>query len=400
MSASQLPPLAANPTGQSLPVLVAVSPPGRLVSVDSAVHPTRAAAETAVRAVALAQPWRAGLALDAELHTVLPGLPNPEPGQPAPPTDTAATRRARGLLLAEAAVLRTLRYRNDSLLRTLEETPLPTFPAVAGLAVDSGATRPAGALPPVRAWAISIGGELTRGWGSLPAIDPTATEKLQTGLTYSVNVARQLTDRWRLRAGLGQTVVRTQLSYQQEIAGETVHLDTTRTTALQVHESTDTTYIIRIVQELHLEPRLNNIGQLIGYDSSYVAIRDTTFQVVNSTDTLRTTQVLVTRRIDAWRESRAQTLRPEYRFWTVPVAGQFALLTQGRLRLGLSAGAQVLIFRDGARPVRRAAGYALERVGPRNGPFRPVSLAWQASADVEWRFGPRLSATVAPGLRG
>ncbi|MBC7447011.1 MAG: hypothetical protein H7330_03035 [Hymenobacteraceae bacterium] len=388
----------------SAPAVVVALPVTMLDSSSTPSPPAPIAAKLTGNE-ALTVRWRAGLALDTALRTALlatrTGDARPDPiGLFGPPAsgvaDTGSTERIRALLLAEAAVLHTLRQRNDSLLRTLEEAP--AYWPIAG---DSGKSQPvATALPAPRAWALTIGSELTGGWGTLPGLDPAATEKLRNSHGISLNVARQLTDRWRLRAGAGQAVVRTQLTYQRDTTAQLVHFDTTYANSLQVHESVDTTYLILIRQVMHIEPIPNNMGQIIDYDTSYIPTPDTIYQVVISHDTLRTQQTVVTRRVDTWRDRREQLLRPEYRFWTIPVSAQYALLTRGRLRLGVSAGAQALIFRGGARPVRRGDTYALARVGPRDGPFRPVSVAWQGSADVEWRFGPCLSASVAPGLRG
>jgi hypothetical protein len=348
---------------------------------DSATHP--------VPTATMIRPWRTGFALDTALHAALDRQALPErPADSSP--DTVNKARIRGLLLAEAAVLRALTQRNDSLLLTLEA------PAVT--AVADSAVRPS--LPPPRPWGVMVATELMNGWGTLPGYDEHTTEKLGASRAVSLSLTRQLTDRWRLRTGVGEAVVQTQLRSDRERHGQTVYFDTTRTTDIKVHDDTDTTFIIRVTTMMHLEPRLNNIGQVIGYDTSYIPIRDTTFQVIISHDTLRTNQTVVTRRVDTWRERRQQQLRPEYRFWTLPFAGQYALLVRGRLRLGLSAGGQVMFFRGGTRPVLRGEEYTLERVGPKAGPFRPISLAWQGSADVEWRFSSHLSATVAPGLRG
>lgn len=377
-----------------------VVPISLLPTRDSAT--TSPAAEPATGAVVvLARQWRAGLALDTALHAALwkqrlPERPADAAGQPTPAaTDSAATQRVRTLLLAEAALLRTLTQRNDSLLRTLEEEPIRPL-----VALDSAAPRSAATLPPPRRWAVAIGSELTGGWGTLPGFDDHATEQLRSSLTHSVSIAHQLNDRWRLRAGLGDVSVRTQLRYQRDSTGQAVRFDTTLTSTLQVSESIDTSYIVLIRQVMHLEPHYNDIGQPIYYDTTYIPVPDTTYQVTFSHDTVRTNQTTVTRHVDTWRTSRQQTLRPEYRFWTIPIAAQYALLVRGRLRLGVSVGAQVLVFRGGNRPVLRGDEYTLQRVGPRDGPFRPVSVAWQGSADLEWRFGPRLSAALSPGLRG
>ncbi len=382
-----------------------VSPP-----MDSVAHPAPVSVMT--------RPWQAGFGLDTALHTALTRQVLPERMTDNGPESTTASAsaasissldstektRIRRLLLAEAVVLQTLTQRNDSLLRTLSEEPVRAPVIVAALMTDTDTTAaadlPPNRLPVPQPWGLMVAGELMPGWGTLPGYDEHTTEKLGPSRALSVSLTRQLTDRWRLRAGVGEAVARTQLDYQREKIGQTVRFDTTQTLQTDVHASYDTTFMVQVTSVMHLEPVLNNIGQIIGYDTSYIAVRDTSYQVVISHDTLRTYRNTVTNRIDTWRERQNLRLRPEYRFWTLPFAGQYVLLTRGRLRLGVSAGGQVLFFRGGTRPTRRGDEYVLEKVGPRDGPFRPVSLAWQSSADVEWRFTPRLSASVAPGLRG
>ena len=208
-------------------------------------------------------------------------------------------------------------------------------------------------------------------------------------------------DRWLLRGGFGQVRLTGRFGAVDETTGQHRVSDTTSVTQTDFLTTVDTISIVQLDSVPQLNPIINGSGQVIDYDTLWVARNYTVYHQVISHDTVRRTTKVITTRLDTWRERREQQLRPTYRFWTVPLAAQVDVLRAGRWRAGVSLGAQVLIFRGGDQPVRLPDGtYVLRRVGPSAGPFRPVSFALATALDVRYRLSERLSVLAGAGLRG
>lgn len=347
---------------------------------DSTQRETDARQATRIRPVVVTL-WPKALALDSSIRRA----------------SDASTQHA--LATTQRQVLALLQQQLDSLKQAL-----PAEPPVLVAAPDSLATPRALPNQPhaPQPWAIRLVTESTRAWGTMPGYDPATTRERLTGATTrGAQLERSLGERWRFLGGVGETRVRAQLEYMQERVGEITHLDTVTVNTMEIVHRTDTSILlIREDSIAYLEPRLNGSGQIAGYDTLYRPTSDTTYQLIQSTDTLRRTQQTVQSRVETWREYRLQQLRPEYRFWTIPVAAQVDLLRWRRWRAGLSLGAQVQIFRGGYRPTWQGDVYELRRIGPGGGPFRPVSLAITTGLEVRYGLTERLSLLAGASLRG
>lgn len=290
-------------------------------------------------------------------------------------TDTGRTTRLRALLHEQTRALAALQQQIDSLKQALPEAP----PALATQPMDSAKVLPpaVGLLPPPRSpWAVVGLLETTPSWSTLPAAGPGVDqERTQAALAQSVQLQRQVGSHWRLRAGFGQAALRTQARYTSE-----------RTTTTQTRDSITTTSI-----QLHAGTRWVRIINSNTHDTSFVLIA--TYDTIYSHNTVRTY------RTTTLRDQRQQLLRPDYRFWTIPLSAHYLLVNRNRWSLSLSLGAQATIFRGGTRPVWNGEEYALQRVGPRDGPYRPVSLSVSGGLEAQYRLGPQWSVLVAPTVR-
>lgn len=260
-----------------------------------------------------------------------------------------------------------------------------------------------------RRWAVALLAETTAPWGALPVAPATpetretlgraATRSLQ--LEHRFGPAAHPGSRWLVRGGVGETRLQGQLTAITDRG--TVQTSVRRdslVTFLDGVTRRDSSYIIRQDSVPQLNPRINGSGQIIDYDTLWIDRYDTLYQVVVTHDTVRRTEIISTTRLETSRIRREQQLRPTYRFWTIPVAVQFDILRYRRWRAGLGLGAQLLIFRGGEAPVAVADGVALRRIGPRDGPFRPLSVGLTTTLDVRYALSPRLSVLGGAGLRG
>lgn len=313
----------------------------------------------------------------------------------------APNERLRTLLSAQTQALAAAQHHLDSLKQALPEIP----PALAETP-DSTFSVPTPqpdwkTLPPVRSpWAMVALLETTPHWSVLPTAATAEQEQTQASLAQSLQLQRQLGTNWRVRGGLGQATLQTQGRYTSEKSGERTTTDSSTTaTVLEVREHTSTITIVRIDSAVHYEPVLNGSGQVIGYDTVWVSKNDTVRSQIFSYDTTRTIKTVYTQRTETWRERHQQLLRPEYRFWTLPLSVQYLLVNRNRWSLGLSVGTQITVFRGGTRPVWNGDEYVLQRVGPRDGPYRPVSFSMSTGLEAQYRLTPRLSVLAAPTLR-
>ena len=339
-----------------------------------------------------------------------------------PATEAARNARLAALVGAQQPVLLALQARLDS-LRASARAALPEVPAalapatpdsvrlpvavpVIALAPDS-VQRPA--LAPKRRWAALLLTETTTRWGELPGPHPATTREQLLGATthtvaveYRVPTAAGAPGRWALRTGFGETRLRDQFRFAADTTHHILRHDTTWAFQTNSHFTHDSTYTVRLDSIARPEPIINQQGQIIGYTTAYVHYHDTTYHVTTKYYTDSSMQEQVHTRLETTSERRRQDLRPDYRFWSVPVAVQFEVLRRGRWSAGLSAGAQVLLFRGGYRAVHDGATgeYQLRRIGAREGPFRPVSLALSAGLDVRCRLTDRLAVLAGGAARG
>lgn len=296
--------------------------------------------------------------------------------------DSGRNARLRVLVAEQTQALAVLLARLDSVKQALPEAP----PALAISPVDSAAlalgmapttssdwrTLPAPRSP----WAVVGLLETTPNWSVLPS--PTLgvdQERTEASLAQSLQVQRQVGNRWRVRAGAGQVTLHTQARYVSERIKETIKRDTFWSFDTLLHVGT------RVVMVIGPTPD------------------DTTYQFFTTYDTV-VTQTIDARAVTVTqRDKLQQLLRPEYRFWTLPFSAQYLLVNHNRWNLGLSVGGQVTFFRGGAVSVWTGEEYRLQRVSARQGPYRPVSLSVSAGLEAQYRLTPRLSALVAPTLR-
>lgn len=304
-------------------------------------------------------------------------------------------------MLAQTQELAALGRALDSLKRALPvPPPLPATTDSAARRTVSAAT-----LPPPSKWAVVLAAETTPSWSVLPSHSvalPAQREQTATSLSQSMQVQYQTDNpRWRWRAGAGQSVLQTQLRTVAERSGERTVTDSVLTADVHTYQTTTSVDLIRRDTVVVYEPILNGSAQLIGYDTTYLIHADTVRTITTTTVNDTVHRKVVTHRTEAYRERQQQLFRPTYRFWTLPLAVQYALVVRPRWRLGLTAGAQVAVFRGGSRPVLNAAGdaYELRPVTAREAGFRPVSLSVSGGLEAEYRFSPRLSALVAPTVR-
>ena len=311
--------------------------------------------------------------------------------------DTGRAAALRTLVVAQTRALAALTARLDSVKQFLPEAPPALAPVVA--AADSAAAWPT--LPPPRAaWSVLLLAETTPSWAVQPTRGATASQEQTVAVLSQQALGQwQATPRWAVRAGLGQTTLTTQARTVAERISELTNV--TSTTTLTFDNTTDTTYstIVHLNSVARYEPVLNGSGQIIRYDTVWVVYKDTivSTNVVTIHDTSRTT--VETRATQTLRERQTQQFRPVYRFWTVPVAVRYSLLTTPRWTLGAVLGGQLHLLRDAQRPVWTGEQYELRRVSARETPYRALSVALSAGLEAQYRLSPRLSAVVAPSVR-
>ncbi len=321
----------------------------------------------------------------------------------AVPTDSALAGRVRALVLMQGADLTALGRQLDSLKKALPEGP-PSE------AIRLSALPPSNPHPLKPSWLLAL--EATPTWAVPlpPTTGPGATERAEpTGptLTRSAQIGLRLGEagtpagRWQVRAGLGETRLRTAFAADFGRTNTQTHDTTTTTTDVQVHTGVAVTVVVHLDSIPRYEPRLNGQAQIIGYDTTWVSTNDTTYQLIITHDTVRTQRLYTTQTTRTLTERRQQALRPEYKFWSLPFAVSYHLVERARWALGVQVGGTVQVFRGGTRAVwdGGAQQYQLRPIGPREGPYRPVSLQLLTGLEASYRLSNRLSATVAPSAR-
>jgi hypothetical protein len=162
-------------------------------------------------------------------------------------------------------------------------------------------------------------------------------------------------------------------------------------------------YSIRVVQVPTLSPVFNGAGQVLRYDTVYVARQDTVFSTITSRDSITTTTRVITPVVSRRDVTTNRTLRPNYHFVTLPVTFRYRLtpvVANGRWWADVSAGAQLQFFLGGTQAVTEdGENYRTESIGVGDGPFRPVNLALSGSLALNYALSNRLSVSVAPSMR-
>lgn len=323
--------------------------------------------------------------------------------------DTArATReRARAALVAELAELARLHRRTDSLLLTLSPT--------AGTAL----AQPDSVAPPrpkrAGRWSVALAFAPERNFfGLRAAATDTVTSLRRThetgraGYNATFTAAYELSNRLSVGAGVGLSTYGAELRLTDRRTQVGVRYDTTTQQTTNIFTSTNTTYSVRTDSIVQLSPLFNAIGQVVDYDTVWIVRPDTTFTTTLLTDTVRATTRTITPLITTNETVSTRTLRPDYRFLTVPLVVRYRLSPgaspgqpTGRWWADLTAGAQLQFFLGGSQLVSADAGrtWATQQVGARGGPFRPLSVAVTGALAFNYAFTSHLSMNLAPTLR-
>lgn len=288
----------------------------------------------------------------------------------------------------------------DSLKVALPEAP-PALPVLVAAPAPPDSAAPADAwryLPPARSpWALAALLETTPSWSTLPVHSPRdEQEHTQASLSQSIQAQRQIGNRWLVRAGLGQLTTQTQVRRTAEHSENTIVHDSSQVTDVVVRLTSSTTEIVHLDSVMLLDPITNLSGQIVDYDTTWAYTNDTLRSTIIGHDTLRSIRTVHSTRTETWRVTRQQLFRPTYRFWIIPLSAQYQLVRTNRWTLGLNMGGQLTVFRGGTRPVWTGEDYAMQRIGPREGPYRPVSFSISAGLEAAYRLSPRLTALVAP----
>ena len=316
---------------------------------------------------------------------------------------------ARVLVLrAERAELTRLQRRTDSLLLALGEAPsvLTPLPAVAATAeaTDTTTTR-----RPARPWSLLLTAtpEQNTLANPLASNDPLTALRNQeagrNGLHAALLAERQLTPRWSVAGGLGYNQYSTELRLTDRRTEVAVTYDTTKTTTDTYYTSTNQVYAIRLVKVPQLSPIFNANGQILRYDTVFTTRPDTTFTTIVQHDNVRTKQSTITPLLRRTEVTTTQTLRPTYRFFTVPVQVRYRLAAPGPARwwADVAAGAQFQFFLGGTQLVSADGGqsFRTEDVRAGQGPFRTFNLGLTGSLNLNYALSNRLSLNAGPSLR-
>ena len=319
-----------------------------------------------------------------------------------PGRDTARLR----ILRAQRTELRCLQRRTDSLLLALGDAPAAhaPLPAVAAAAADTAAPR-----RPARPWSLLLTAtpEQNTLANPLASNDPLTALRNQelgrNGLQAALLAERQLAPRWSVAGGLGYNQYRTELRLTNRRTDVAVTYDTTRTSTSTDYTSTNRVYSIRLVPVPQLSPIFNANGQILRYDTVYTTRPDTTYTTIVQHDNVRTNQRTITPLLRRTEATTTQTLRPTYRFLTLPVLVRYRLAAPGPARwwADVAAGAQLQFFLGGSQLVSTDGGqsFRTENVRAGQGPFRVFNLALSGSLNLNYALSNRLSLSGGPSLR-
>ena len=206
-----------------------------------------------------------------------------------------------------------------------------------------------------------------------------------------------------MAGGLGYNQYSTELRLTDRRTEVAVTYDTTKTTTDTYYTSTNQVYAIRLVKVPQLSPIFNANGQILRYDTVFTTRPDTTFTTIVQHDNVRTKQSTITPLLRRTEVTTVQTLRPTYRFFTVPVQVRYRLAAPGPARwwADVAAGAQFQFFLGGTQLVSADGGqsFRTEDVRAGQGPFRTFNLGLTGSLNLNYALSNRLSLNAGPSLR-
>ncbi len=328
--------------------------------------------------------------------------------------DTARAPRAQlvAALQTEQRLLATLQHRNDSLLRTLSE-----LPAVA--VTDSLQLSHPPTLNPSRRWSVALAFAPERNFLTLnaPAADTTLDLRRQhetgrAGFSAALSTELALTPRLSLGLGVGYATTGAELRLTNRRTDVSVRYQNQTATTTTNSFSSTTVYSVRLDSLVQLSPRYNASGQVAYFDTIWIRRPDTVFTTVNQNGTVVTTTTTVTPVLTPHETVSRQTLRPEYRFLTVPVLVRYRLgasvantpgagRPDSRWWTDVALGAQFQFFLGGSQFVSADAGrsWQTEQVRASAAPFRRLNVALTGALALNYALTPRLSASVAPTVR-
>ncbi len=352
-------------------------------------------------------PASAGL-VGVGIPTVLLPLVGTEQTQAGFGADSALTarERRRDALLMQRAALARLQFRTDSLLLALGE---PMTAAVT--TVDSTPVAPL-----KNRWSVALSFAPERNFFGLnaPAADTLAAlrrthEQGRGGWNAALMAEYRLDRRWSVGAGAGVSSYGAELRLTDHRTTITTKVDTITSSSTVFDTVTTRAWAIRRVRDSILAPIVNFDNQIIGYEYLPTTRLDTVWTNLINTQAVTTTTQVYKPTVTTRQETSARILRPNYRFLTVPVVVRYRLgraedwtssPTAPRWWADVAVGTQLQFFLGGTQiTTRDGLTYQTERIGARNGPFRPLNLALTGAVAFNYALTPRLSASLAPTIR-
>jgi hypothetical protein len=203
-------------------------------------------------------------------------------------------------LRAERAELFRLQRRTDSTLLALGDLPSAPRPVVAAYpVVDTAIVRP---LP--HRWSLLFTATPEQNALNLqgPAGDSLTElrrnhETGRAGFNAALAAEYKLTPRLSVGGGVGYSTYGADLRITNKKTDISVAYDTATTRTTRFFTSTSRTYSIRILQIPQLTPVFNPNGQVLRYDTVYVARRDTVYTTIVQRDSTHSVSNTVTPRI-------------------------------------------------------------------------------------------------------
>ena len=329
----------------------------------------------------------------------------------------SATKPRRVALRAHRTALLALLHRTDSLLTALGEPSGAAVAALAAPAPDTPVPDTTAPAPMRQRWSVLIAGAPERNFFGLaaPAADTVAAlrrthEQGRGGWNIAALAEYRLTPRWSVSAGAGLSTTGAELRLTDRQTVLNVHYDTTTTHTQRTDQVTIRAYSVQFVPSMHLDPRFNLSGQVIGYDTVWVPRPDTTWTVYTATNLTQNTTRTITPLLERHEKVTARVLRPNYRFLTIPLLVRFRLgrpheaggpSPASRWWTDVAAGAQLQWFLGGSHLVTEDGGrtYRTEQVGAHGAAFRPLNIAVMGQVAINYALTPHLAASVAPTVR-
>ncbi|WP_310396488.1 hypothetical protein [Hymenobacter sp.] len=345
------------------------------------------------------------VALERQTLAQLPGMAPPSPA--APPAGSRAALLAS--LRAERNELLHLQRRTDSTLLALGDVLPATLTFTAGPNTgEQRETSPQQLAMASRRWSVLLTATPEQNTLGLQGPEGDSLTALRrnhetgrAGFNAALLAEYRLTPRLSVGGGVGYSTYGADLRLTTKNTEVRVTYDTTTTRTTSFLTSTNQTYSIRILQTPQLSPIFNGSGQVIRYDTVYVPRQDTVFTTTVQRDSTHAIRRTVTPLISRFETLTARRLRPDYRFFTVPVLLRYRLTPgAGRWWTDVSAGAQLQFFLGGTQVVTEdGENFRTEKIAPGSGPFRALNVALSGSLALNYALTNRLSVSVAPSMR-